>query len=145
MTKIVIDTKELAKFSKDLARLPGNLDDKVLQGAVISAIRPAAKEIRNAAPRSNGERSPMSERYGQLYTNIKVRKARSSFKFEKSSLINTGEAFWAFINQIMGNRYESASVNWFQEAFQRSIPDIISRFEKELDKRIKAQWAKIGK
>lgn len=143
--KIVIDTSEFKAFQKDLLKLPGNLGDKVLQGAVVSAIRPAMKEIKNAAPRSNGPRSPMSQRYGQLYTNIKVRRSRSKYRFEKSALVNTGDAFWAFINQIMGNRYQSASVNWFQEAFERAHSKMIEALGAQLYKRINAAWDKLGK
>lgn len=140
--KIKLDMKEFTDFEKRLRELPNNVGKNYLHNSAVSAIRTGAKEIRAAAP--VGEvKSPMSERYGPLNKNIKVTKVKRVDGIDQvSAKITTGNAFWAYINLILGNRYTAAAQNWFEDAFESVSDKMSSEIFAQANKRIDKYWSK---
>lgn len=129
----MIDVKVggLENLDKMLRQLPSNIEKRVLQSAVTSAIREGRKEIKKSTPRG-AKQSPASKKYGALRTNLRVKRLRRTEKNEKASRVDTGRAFWAVFYE-KGTRHQPARP-FFEPAFKRAEGAII----KKLAERIKA-------
>lgn len=126
---IEIKVGGLENFDKLLRQLPANVERRVLQSAVTSAVREGRKEIKNAAPRSV-EQSPASKKYGRLSQNLKIKRLRRTAKNEKASRVDTGDAFWALFYEL-GTRRQSARP-FFANAFRRAEPAMIKKLSERL-------------
>lgn len=118
--------KELESKLRDL---PQRVQNKVLQKAVNTALREAARDIRQAAPKSE-DRSPASLKYGRLSRNIRVKKLRPNNPQEKAAVVNTNKAFWGFFLE-RGTRYISARP-WFLPAFKAAETKVLEKLKKIL-------------
>lgn len=106
-----------------LQQLPKNVQNRVVQQAATVGLRAARGDIKNAAPRHEGEQSQASKKYGTIRNNIKVVKKRRVKRGQKGARIHTGKAFWANFYE-KGTRYQPARP-WFAPAFTAAVPKII--------------------
>jgi hypothetical protein len=72
-----------------LKELPRIIERRVVADASRNIARKVAREIKSVAPRSRGDRSPASKKYGQIYRNIKAVKKYNTLWF-----VNIGDSFW---------------------------------------------------
>lgn len=126
-----IDTKVggLENLEKLLKQLPNNVEKRVLQSAVTSAVREGRKEIKKSAPIGD-ERSPNSQRYGRLRQNLKIKRLKRVAKNERASRVDTGRAFWALFYEL-GTRHQPARP-FFARAFRRAEPAMIRKLSERL-------------
>lgn len=115
----------------NLKALPTRVENRVLQGAVIEALKPTRDRIRKAAPKSrDGDRSPSSKLYGRLSQNIRIMRLKKVNKGQKGARIHTGRAFWGMMLEL-GTRYIAAKP-WFSPVFRQDVDAIIGRLGRAL-------------
>lgn len=129
------------EFDNLLRNLPGNIAGRALQSAVTGAIREAAKDIRKAAPRNDGDQSPASEKYGPIRKNIKVKRLRRTDRGQRGARVDTGKAFWAVFYE-KGTRYQPARP-WFKQAFENATPKVLANFRDRLQTAIEKEVIKL--
>lgn len=105
------------QFSRLLNQLPRRVENRVLQNATRDTLKETVLQpMKKAAPRHKGERSPSSQLYGTLLSNIRVASLKKKRKNERGAVISTGRAFWGFIIE-KGSRYMPAKP-WFLPTFR---------------------------
>lgn len=128
------------ELDKLLKQLPRNVERRVLQKGTTAAMRSILPDMKAAAPRHDGERSPASKKYGTLLSNIRAARLRRVRKGEKGTRISTGNAFWGFIYE-KGSRYQPARP-WFAPTFRRLQSKLIKVLGTEIGKGIEQEAAK---
>lgn len=121
---------------KLLESLPINLEKKVLQDAVNSALREARKDIAAAAPRSE-DQSERSKKYGRLSRNIRVQKLKKVKRNERGARVHTGNAFWGLFIEF-GTRYIAARP-WFAPAFRKAQDKMIKTVAEKIGEGIESE------
>lgn len=127
-------------LEKALRKLPDRVQKRVSQSAVTGSIRKARKEIKASAPRGDGS-SKAAQQYGQLYKNIKVGKARTRNRNQKSAFVSTGNAFWGYFLEF-GTRYIPARP-WFIPAFERTTNVMLEELRIRIGKGIDKEFDKL--
>lgn len=150
MVQTEIKLEGFAELDKALATLPYEIGVKVLQNAVSSAILPAFKAVKSAAPIGNEQaRNPDSKsgkiklKYGKLRDNIKKRKTKTYADNSKSAYISTGNAFWGFFLEH-GTRYIPAT-HWFSRAFESSQDAMLSKLKADIARGIDKKFREMTK
>jgi hypothetical protein len=90
-----------------LKELPGIIERRVVADATRNIARKVAKEIKSVAPKSKGERSPASQRYGRIYSNVKAVKKRNTLW-----MVNVGASFWGRMIEYGTSRMSAKP--WFR-------------------------------
>lgn len=143
-----------AKFSAELAglpelkrlldELPEKVQRKVMRGAVSAGATVVVKEARRSAPRSKGERSPASLRYGQLHKNIRKKYlSRRSRKNGATYRVDVGSSFWGAFEEF-GSSHQAPDP-FFGPAFDRSKGRAQERMAEMVGKGIEREAAKLAK
>lgn len=130
-------------LDKALKKLPDRIENKVLQKSVNKALRVALKDVKAAAPRDTGDKSPSSEKYGPLWKNLKVKKYRKTKKNQKGARMETGNAFWAIFYELGTARQPARP--FFGPAFRKAADKVLKTLRVELGKNIEKEAKKLGK
>ena len=117
-------------FDRLLKNLGPRVGNRVLQNAVTSSVRVAAKEVKAAAPRSTTKRSRASKMYGFLVKNIRVIRLKRVERGQRAARVDTGKSFWGVFYEL-GTRYQPARP-WFAPAFERARQAMIDNLAKRL-------------
>lgn len=127
-----------------LARLPKNVENRVLQRGVNKSMRAGVlKSLKQAAPRHKGKRSPASQEYKTLKQNLKVKRYRKTARGQKGARIDTGNAFWGAIIES-GSRYIPAAP-WFLPTFLQAQSAILKILRVEIRNGIELEAKKLLK
>ena len=88
---IEVKTEGFGELNKLLTQLPNNVEKRVLQSAVTSAVRVARKEIKKSAPRG-AEISSVQKKYGykKLNKSLRVIRLKRVDNNEKAARVDTG-------------------------------------------------------
>lgn len=128
-------------FDRLLKNLGPRVGNRVLQNAVSSSARLAAKEIKKSAPRSTDKRSKASKLYGFLIDNIRVIRLKNVKKGQRAARVDTGDAFWAVFYEL-GTRYQPARP-FFAAAFERVSQAMVDNLAKRLNVGIEKEAKKL--
>lgn len=127
-----------------MRELPKAVENKVLQSAARAGGNVWRTRARNAAPRSKGERSPSSKKYGSLFKNIKtfvLRKAKA--KGQRGVRVSTGRAFWGLLLEH-GTAFIAAKP-WFRPAIEASDDEALKAVREELGAGIERETEKLAR
>lgn len=141
--KFKMELKGFNELNKSLSQLPDRVENRVLQKSVNAAMREALKDVKAAAPRDTGERSPASQEYGPLWKNLKVRKYRNTKKNQKGARMDTGNAFWAVFYELGTARQPARP--FFGPAFRKASEKVLKKLRVELGKNIEKEAKKLNK
>ena len=134
----LVGFEDFDKFLKNLGPRVGN---RVLQNAVTSSVRIAAKEIKKSAPKSADDRSPASKLYGRIVDNIRVIRLKAVKKGQRAARVDTGNAFWTLYAEL-GTRYQTAKP-FFAPAFERMSQVMVENLAKRLSIGIEKEAKKL--
>lgn len=132
------------ELNKTLTQLPKNVERRVLQAAVTSAVREGRKEIKRSAPRGK-ERSTVQKKYGYkpLWKELKVKRLRRVDRGEKAARVDTGDAFWSLFYEL-GTRYQPARP-FFGKAFRRAEGAMVKKLSERLKVGINKEFDKLNR
>lgn len=143
MSTVRIELSGFKELQTAIDKLPGNVDNRVLQAAVTGAIRQGAKEIRSSVPVGSEPRSINSQKYGSARKNIKVSRVRSAKKSGKGAKVTTGNAFWMWFYE-RGSRHQPARP-WFAPAFARAKGAMLAELSDRIKTGVEREFSKMVK
>jgi len=133
-----------AETDRFFQEAPKRVRSRILQAIVNSGASVIRKRVRAEAPKSSGDQSPASKRYGSLRSNINNRVWRGlSNPNVKGVSVNTGNAFWGYILQY-GSRYITGT-GWFSKAVEKAVPQAVATMESRARVRVNAEMLKLSK
>lgn len=137
---IGMELKGFFDFEFLLSQLPDRVEKKVMQGAVMAAMREGRKTVRPAIPAHVDEQSPASKIYGTARKNVRVVRLKRVPPNARGARIDTGKAFWMFFYEI-GTAHQPARPV-FAPAVRRATTAIIEKLRESLGAGIEKEAAK---
>jgi HK97 gp10 family phage protein len=133
----------LKELDNLLAKLPQNVENRILQKSVTGALKEAFADIQRHAPKHlTDEQSKNSRQYGSILANLRLVTAKGA-RGMRSSRIDTGKAFWGYFIE-KGTAHQPAQP-WFDPAFRGAVGKVLAKLETLLDKGITDEFKKLEK
>lgn len=153
----------LKELKEELVKLDRDIQDKVLRDTVRKSIAIGFNAVKAAAPKHSGEQSKMSQKYGSIVDNLKMKPSKKGKGF-RSYMITTRKAFWAYFIEKGWNwsRYRGKAAKavarqtgvgsrhipanpWFDKAYKSAAQAMTQAIHDELKKALKRAADRMSK
>lgn len=137
------DLKGFDQVKHRLEAIGEEMATKAGQSAIREAAKTLAAEVKARVPYDEEDRrSPMSERYGHLRDNIRIRKGKPRRAHSVSALVTIGNAFWGRFLEF--GTIKMLARPFFRPAFAASQDKITKELASNLGKALDRIAKRLG-